>query len=67
MSPFITSGIRLGTPACTSRGFKEEEFIIVGEMISDVLDGLRVGQDNSAVEQSTVHKIKNMLQSFPIY
>lgn len=67
MSPFITSGIRLGTPACTSRGFKEEEFIIVGEMISDVLDGLRAGHDNSAIEKSTVHKIKNMLQSFPIY
>lgn len=66
-SPFITSGIRLGTPACTTRGFKEKEFIMVGEMISGVLDGLKTGSDNSVVEQTTIDKVKNMVQNFPIY
>ena len=67
MSPFITSGIRLGTPACTSRGFKEQEFIMVGEMISDVLDGLRSGNDNCDIEESTMQKAQNIVQRFPIY
>jgi glycine hydroxymethyltransferase len=67
MSPFITSGIRLGTPACTSRGFKEQEFIMVGEMISDVLDGLRGGNDNCDIEESAMQKAQNLVQRFPIY
>lgn len=67
MSPFITSGIRLGTPACTSRGFKEQEFIMIGEMISDVLDGLKGGDDNGDIEKSTIQKVRNITQSFPIY
>ena len=39
-SPFITSGIRLGTPACTTRGFKEEEFKLVADLIHKVIKGL---------------------------
>jgi len=39
-SPFVTSGVRLGTPAATTRGFGEAEFVQVGEMINTVLDGL---------------------------
>lgn len=48
-SPFVTSGIRLGTAACTSRGFKEKEFEEVADMIADVLDGLSSG--NSVIEE----------------
>ncbi len=69
-SPFITSGIRLGTPACTTRGFKEQEFIEVGKMISDVLDGLKNkndGQDNSDCEQKTFQQVKKLVDNFPVY
>jgi len=47
-SPFVTSGIRLGTPACTSRGFGEEEFEEVADMIADVLDSLASGASATA-------------------
>ena len=47
-SPFVTSGLRIGTPACTTRGFKEKEFEEVADMIADVLDGVASG--NSAIE-----------------
>ncbi|MDR0774244.1 MAG: serine hydroxymethyltransferase [Rickettsia sp.] len=66
-SPFITSGIRLGTPACTTRGFKEKEFIEVGEMICNVLDGLKATQDNSDCEQETRKQVKKLVDNFPIY
>ena len=49
-SPFVTSGVRLGTPACTTRGFKEAEFKIVGNLIADVLDGLQKSEDNKHFE-----------------
>jgi len=50
-SPFVTSGIRLGTPACTTRGFKEQDFEQVADMIADVLDGLKVNsEDNKTIE-----------------
>ena len=59
-SPFVTSGIRLGTPAGTSRGFGVEEFKLVGNLIGDVLDGLSSNpDDNSKVE---IEEIKS--QSF---
>ena len=49
--PTITSGIRLGSPAATTRGFGEAEFKQIGEMIVQVLDGLASdGKDNSSVE-----------------
>lgn len=48
-SPFVTSGIRLGTAACTTRGFKEKEFEEVADMIADVLDGVASGK--SAIEE----------------
>lgn len=66
-SPFITSGIRLGSPACTTRGFKEAEFVKVGELIADVLDGLKMSTDNSLIEQQVKQKVRHLVKSFPIY
>ena len=67
-SPFVTSGIRLGSPAGTSRGFGKEEFRIVGNLIGDVLDGLSLNpEDNSQVEKEVKSKVKALCEKFPIY
>ena len=68
-SPFVTSGIRLGTPAATSRGFGTAEFTQVGEMIIEVLDGLAAnGEDgNGSVEQAVKKRVLELTGSFPIY
>ena len=66
--PKITSGIRLGTPAGTTRGFKEEEFKRVGELILETLNGLQENpNDNSAVESKVREKVKELCDKFPIY
>ena len=67
--PMVTSGIRLGTPAATTRGFGVEEFRQVGEMIVEVLDGLAAnGPDgNQAVEAAVKAKVEALCQCFPIY
>lgn len=69
-SPFVTSGIRLGTPAATTRGFGPDEFRQVGEMILEVVNGLSTaGQDgdNSAVEQAVKAKVIALTDKFPVY
>ncbi|WP_455478315.1 serine hydroxymethyltransferase [Bartonella sp. B10] len=69
-TPFITSGIRLGTPAATTRGFAESDFIQIADLISEVLDGLRVAksnEDNSLVEMVVKKKVEDMMDRFPIY
>ena len=67
-SPFVTSGIRLGSPAGTSRGFGSEEFRLVGNLIGDVLDGLSENpNDNSKVENEVKAKVKSLCDKFPIY
>ena len=66
-SPFITSGVRLGTPACTTRGFKEKEFIVVGNLIADVLDSLKQSENNSKTEQEVYTKVIELTKTFPIY
>jgi glycine hydroxymethyltransferase len=67
-SPFITSGIRLGSPACTTRGFKEAEFAFIGNLIADVLDNLKISQDNNnAVECKVLNKVLELTKKFPIY
>jgi glycine hydroxymethyltransferase len=67
--PAITSGVRLGTPAGTSRGFGIAEFRQVGDMIAEVLDVLsQKGADQDAAVETTVReKVKHLLSRFPIY
>lgn len=66
--PFVTSGVRLGTPAGTTRGFSEAEFVEVGNLIGDVLDGLTKNpEDNSAVEEQVKLKVEDLCNRFPIY
>ncbi len=67
--PFVTSGIRLGTPAGTTRGFGVKEFQTVGEMIVEVLDVLsqKGTNEDSLVEGNVRGKVKALLARFPIY
>jgi len=67
--PMVTSGVRFGTPAATTRGFGTAEFIQVGEMACEVLDGLAAnGADNNgAVERAVRAKVKALCARFPIY
>jgi len=66
--PWITSGIRLGTPACTTRGLGLSEFKLVGELINEVLVGLKNNkQDNSVVENKVKSRVKELCAKFPIY
>jgi glycine hydroxymethyltransferase len=67
--PAVTSGIRLGTPAATTRGFGVAEFEQVGRMIGEVLDGLSRSNDgtNPAVEQEVGKRVLELCAKFPIY
>ncbi|MGE0061928.1 MAG: serine hydroxymethyltransferase [Xanthobacteraceae bacterium] len=67
--PMVTSGIRLGSPACTTRGFGVKEFQQVGDMIVEVLDVLsQKGAEEDALIEATVRdKVKALLGRFPIY
>ena len=64
----ITSGIRLGTPACTTRGFKENEFKLIAELIHKVIKGLSENKsDNSKIEKEVKKEIVDLCAAFPIY
>ncbi|UCH72801.1 MAG: serine hydroxymethyltransferase [Rhodospirillales bacterium] len=66
--PTVTSGVRLGTPAATTRGFGEAEFRQTGEMIVEVLDGLSANRAaNSRVEQQVRSRVAELCHRFPIY
>ncbi len=67
--PMVTSGVRLGTPAATSRGFGVEEFKLVGEYATEVLDGLVANgaEGNASVEQAVKAKVDALCKRFPIY
>ena len=68
--PFVTSGVRLGSPAATSRGFGEQEFRQVGAMIAEVLDGLAAANDEGAnigIEEAVQAKVHALTARFPIY
>lgn len=66
MPPKVTSGIRVGTPAGTTRGFKEKEFIYIGNAIGDVLDALANGNSETVI-QETAQKMVALCHEFPIY
>jgi glycine hydroxymethyltransferase len=67
--PAVTSGIRLGSPACTTRGFGVAEFQQVGDLISEVLDVLSQKQadEDALVEAAVRDKVKRLISRFPIY
>ncbi len=67
--PAITSGVRLGTPACTTRGFRTEEFRLVGRLTMEVVDGLSAnGEDaNSRIENEVREEVEALVRRFPIY
>jgi glycine hydroxymethyltransferase len=69
LPPVKTSGIRVGSPAGTTRGFGVQEFREIGDMIADVLDGLRAnGHDGNAdVEKSVKARVRELCARFPIY
>ena len=68
--PFVTSGVRLGTPAGTTRGFGKAEFTEIGNFISEVLDGLKASnsdEGNAAVEAAVQKKVIELTDRFPMY
>lgn len=69
LPPLKTSGIRVGTPAGTTRGFGEAEFREIGDMVADVLEGLRVNgvENNGEVERQVNERVRALCARFPIY
>ncbi|HYL33223.1 MAG TPA: serine hydroxymethyltransferase [Stellaceae bacterium] len=67
--PAVTSGIRLGSPAGTTRGFGQAEFRLIGELIVEVLDGLAANGDagNDAIEASVKKRAQALCARFPVY
>lgn len=66
MPPKVTSGIRVGTPAGTTRGFKEAEFTFIGNAIGNVIDALSTGNADETIAQTAKEMIA-LCQKFPIY
>ena len=69
LPPVKTSGIRVGSPAGTTRGFGEEEFRDIADMVADVLDGLQKNgvDNNGSVEQAVGERVRALCARFPIY
>jgi glycine hydroxymethyltransferase len=67
--PMVTSGVRLGTPAGTTRGFGVAEFRHIGDLIVEVLDALsqKGADEDTAVEAAVREKVKRLVDRFPIY
>jgi glycine hydroxymethyltransferase len=66
--PTVTSGIRLGTPAGTTRGFGTAEFRQIGELVVEVLDGLAAnGERNGKVEEAVAARVGELCRRFPVY
>ena len=68
-SPFVTSGIRLGTPAGTTRGFGPDEFRTIGALICDVVDGMACNgpEGDGQIEEQVRGKVAELCQAFPVY
>ena len=67
LPPMLSSGLRVGSPAGTTRGFGPAEFRQVGAWIGEVLDGVAAGGDNSAVEAKVRSEVLALTARFPIY
>ena len=67
LPPTITSGIRFGSAAATTRGFASEEFALIGNFIADVLDAFDSGQSNQECEKSVFENVRKLCSKFPIY
>lgn len=67
MPPKVTSGIRVGTPAATTRGFKENEFIQVGNWIADVTDAVGTADEQAVIERVGKEVVDMLAARFPIY
>jgi glycine hydroxymethyltransferase len=67
--PTVTSGIRLGSPAGTTRGFGTKDFAEIADWIVEVLDGLKANgpENNSAVEKAVAARVLDLCKRFPIY
>ena len=68
-SPFVTSGIRLGTPAGTTRGFGTTEFRTIGKLIAEVVEGLAKNgsEGDGQVEESVRGRVAELCERFPVY
>ena len=62
-SPFVTSGIRIGTPAVTTRGFKEKEIIQVSNWICEIINNF----DNEELQNKIKNEVSNLTNNFPVY
>ena len=67
MPPSITSGVRFGSAAATTRGFHEKEFEMIGNFIADVLDSFQDNKSDEKKEKIIYEKVKNLCRNFPIY
>ena len=66
-SPFVTSGLRLGTPAVTSRGFGQDDCTVLAGWICDIVDALAAGGDTSAIEEEVRGKVAEICARYPVY
>ena len=67
LPPSITSGVRFGSAAATTRGFQEKEFELIGNFIADILDGYKDNISDKEKEKITYEKVKKLCKKFPIY
>jgi glycine hydroxymethyltransferase len=68
LKPAITSGIRLGSPACTTRGFGNDEFQLIGELIADIVDALTVHSElDDQISNRVRSSVGEICNTFPIY
>lgn len=67
LPPSVTSGVRFGSAAATTRGFGSDEFKLIGNLIADVLDGFENNISNNKIEIATKEKVSNLCLKFPIY
>ena len=66
--PKVTSGIRIGTPAATTRGFNNEDFVKVGDLIAETLKGLQDSpENNDKAEENVRVQVKQLCDKYPIY